>query len=837
MRPIAAFVTLALCASAFAQKNLTGTPEVRLALDRLNTVGSVLMIAAHPDDENTALLAYFARGRHLRTAYLALTRGEGGQNLIGAEQGDRLGLIRTDELLAARGVDGGEQYFTRAIDFGFSKTADETMRKWGRERILGDIVWNIRRFRPDVIVFRFSGTPRDGHGHHQTSAILGKEAFAAAADPAKFPEQLQQGVSVWQAKRMFFNVFAFTREQERETEQIPNRLEIDTGEYSPLLGYSYGEIAGISRSQHRSQGMGSSERKGSQKNSLVLVGGEAAAKDPFDGIDTSWKRLPGGAAVEAILTPAIRAFDPLDPARTIPALVKARPLAAAIDDPWARRKLAELDEAIALCAGLWVDASAEKYKVSPGGSVKIAVTAVNRSRAAATLKGVTFAGAVANPSLAVDAAVLAYNKPATYTATWTVAADQPYTQPYWLEQAPEGALYRIPRPAQLGLAMQDAVLEARFVVNIEGADLELRRPVQHRYVDRVTGEHVRPLLVVPPVSIDLAERAFVFVDDKPRRIEIPVKAHVANTGGDLKLELPAGWRAEPAAQSFRLAEDGEQKALAFTITPPAAETTGVLRAVATVGGREIAVGLDRIDYPHIPQRAVLPPATAELTRANVRTLARRVGYVMGPGDEVPPALRQMGVDVVLLTEEDLARGDLAKFDAIVTGVRAYNTRADLRANQQRLLEYVAAGGTMLVQYNVLEGGFMGGNPALLEKIGPYPIRVSRDRVTVEDGPMSLTNPQQLFLKSPNPVTERDFAGWVQERGLYFASQWDPKYETVFSTQDPGEPALTGGTLFTRYGKGAYIFSAYSWFRQLPAGVPGAWRIFANLISAGQTLKQ
>ncbi len=832
---VTALLLLASC--AFAQKNVTGTPEVRLALDRLNTVGSVLMIAAHPDDENTALLAYFARGRHLRTAYLALTRGEGGQNLIGSEQGDRLGLIRTDELLAARGVDGGEQYFTRAIDFGFSKTADETMKKWGRERILGDIVWNIRRYRPDVIVFRFSGTPRDGHGHHQTSAILGKEAFAAAADPAKFPEQLQQGVSVWQAKRMFFNVFAFTREQERETEQIPNRLEIDTGEYSPLLGYSYGEIAGISRSQHRSQGMGSSERKGSQKNSLILIGGEPAAKDLFDGIDTSWKRLPGGAAVEAILTPAIRAFDPLDPAKTIPALVKARPLIAAIDDPWARRKLTELDEAIALCAGLWVDASAEKYKVSPGGAVKIAVTAVNRSRAAATLKSVTFAGAVANPALALDAAVLAYNKPANYTATWTVAADQPYTQPYWLEQAPDGPLYRIPRPVQLGLAMQDAVLEARFVVSVDGADLELRRPVQHRYVDRVTGEHVRPLLVVPPVSIDLAERAFVFVDDKPRRVEIPVKAHLANASGDLKLELPAGWRAEPAAQSFRLIEDGEQKALAFTITPPAAETTGLLRAVATVGGREIAVGLDMIDYPHIPQRAVLPPATAQLTRANVRTLARRVGYVMGPGDEVPLALKQMGVDVVLLSEEDLARGDLAKFDAIITGVRAYNTRADLRANQQRLLEYVNAGGTMLVQYNVLEGGFMGGNPALLEKIGPYPIRISRDRVTVEDGPMSLTNPQQLFLKSPNPVAERDFEGWVQERGLYFASQWDPKYETVFSTQDPGEPALTGGTLFTRYGKGAYIFTAYSWFRQLPAGVPGAWRIFANLISAGQTLKQ
>jgi LmbE family N-acetylglucosaminyl deacetylase len=826
------FLVLLLALALPGQRNLSGTPEIKLALDRLNTLGSVLMIAAHPDDENTALIAYFARGRNLRTAYLALTRGEGGQNLIGSEQSDKLGIIRTEELLAARKLDGGEQYFTRFVDFGFSKTAAETLAKWGRDNVLRDMVFNIRRFRPDVIVLRFSGTPRDGHGHHQTSALIAREAFAAAADPARFPEQLAL-VQPWQTKRMMFNTFAFNREQEAEAAKLPNRLEIDTGEYSPLLGYSYGEIAGMSRSEHRSQGMGSSERKGSQRNILLNVAGDAATRDLFEGIDTSWKRVRGGAPIGEILAEATRTFEPMSPEKILPLLVRARPMIAAIADPWAKLKLAELDHTIALCAGLWVDASAETWFAVPGSSVKIQVTAINRSRASISLARVQFTGSGEPPVAAIEPAVLAYNRPLTFSASWKVPDTQPYSQPYWLRDAKQGAAYSIPEPELLGIARTPPVLQASFTLKIDGQEIEIARPVEHRYVDRVTGEHVRPFVIVPPVSVDIVERALMFVDDKSRRIEVPVKANAAGMSGELRLEVPAGWKAEPAVQPFQLTERGQQKALSFLITPPATASSGVMRAVAKVGGRDIAVGMDVIEYSHIPAIALFPEATAELVRADVRTLSKRIGYVMGAGDEVPDALRQMGVDVTMLSPEDLARADLSRFDAIVTGVRAYNTRSDLRANQQRLFDYVAAGGTMVVQYNVLEGGFMGGNPALLEKIGPHPIRVSRERVTVEDAPVTLLNPSLPFLKGPNPISAKDFQGWVQERGLYFASEWDPKYEPVLETRDPEEQPQRGGMLYLKHGKGVYIFSAYSWFRQLPAGVPGAWRIFANMISAGK----
>ncbi|MGH9628961.1 MAG: PIG-L family deacetylase, partial [Bryobacteraceae bacterium] len=378
MQVLRAVLASLLTVSALsAQPALAGATEIRLALERLNTLGSVLMIAAHPDDENTELLAYFARGRNLRTGYLSLTRGEGGQNLIGPEQGIALGLIRTQELLAARRIDGAEQFFTRAIDFGFSKTADETLSKWGRQEVLSDVVWVVRKFRPDVIVLRFSGTPRDGHGHHQASAILGKEAFFAAADPTRFPEQLKY-VKPWQAKRVVWNTFSFNREQEREAERLPNRLTVDTGAFNPVLGYSYTEIAGMSRSMHRSQGMGSPERRGSRKQFLTHVAGDPAKADLFDSISLRWDRLPGGAEAGAILSQAARSFLPEQPAKTIPHLLKARALIAAMPGELAALKLEELDRAIGLCAGIWLDASAATGTVTPGADLKISLNAVNR---------------------------------------------------------------------------------------------------------------------------------------------------------------------------------------------------------------------------------------------------------------------------------------------------------------------------------------------------------------------------------------------------------------------------------------------------------------------------
>jgi LmbE family N-acetylglucosaminyl deacetylase len=818
---------------AQAQRSLSGEIEIRQALERLNNLGSVMLIAAHPDDENTALLAYFARGKHLRTAYLSLTRGEGGQNLIGSDQSDELGIIRTQELLAARRIDGGEQFFTRAIDFGFTKTAVETFSKWPREKVLGDVVWSIRRFRPDVIVLRFSGTPRDGHGQHQVSAILGREAFTAAADPAKFPEQLALGVDVWQAKRLMYNVATFTAQQERDAAADKDRLEVDLGEYSPELGYSYGEIAGMSRSQHRSQGMGAAERKGSMKNFLVTLAGDRPSKDIFEGLNITWGRVKGGAAVGELLAQAPGQFVAAHPEQLIPLLARARALAAKIDDPLARRKLAELDDTIALCAAVSLDATSDKFQVAPGGGLRVRITVIARSPIPVALTGIRLTGVEGAPTVNVAPTVLVFNQPNQYTAAVTIPAEQPYSQPYWLEQPKDGMLYAVRDARKIGMPENRPVLEAHFRLKIAGEEIEVTRPVEHRYVDRVYGELMRPLAVGPPVALDLSLKPIVFPDTKPRRVDVPVRASTGAVAGELRLEVPAGWKVEPASRHFELAAVDEQTTVAFDVTPPAAEARGDLRVVAEVGGRKVTSNTEVIRYAHIPAQTLFPPAEVALVRAEIRTLAKKVGYVMGAGDEVPAALEQIGIDVTMLSATDLSRGDLSRFDAIVAGVRAFNTREDLRANYNRVFDYVQNGGTFVVQYNVLEGGFMGGNPKLLEHVGPYPITLSRDRVTVEETPVSFPNPASPLLHQPNEITARDFEGWVQERGLYFASEWDPKYQTVLESHDPGEQPMPGGELYVRYGKGAYIFTAYSWFRELPAGVPGAYRLFANLLSAGR----
>jgi hypothetical protein len=408
-----------------------------------------------------------------------------------------------------------------------------------------------------------------------------------------------------------------------------------------------------------------------------------------------------------------------------------------------------------------------------------------------------------------------------------------YSQPYWLVEPKDGALYRVPDPSMIGNPENPPVLEAHFRVKIAGEEIEISRPVEHRYIDHIYGEQLRPLAIVPAVGVELPVQALVFGSAAPRKIDVLVKANIAKASGEVDLEAPAGWRIEPATRRFDLASFDEQTTASFTITPPSADAQGEIRAVATVGERRISSRTEMIAYPHIPIQTLFPPSDAKLVRANIRTLSKNIGYIVGAGDEVPAALRQIDCDVTLLSPDDLVRADLSRYDAIVTGVRAFNTRPDLRANYQRLFDYAHNGGTVIVQYNVLEGGPFGGNPALLDHVGPYPIKVSRDRVTVEDVPVTFPNPQNPLLHSPNEITERDFDGWVQERGLYFANEWDPKYESVLESHDPGEQAMPGGMLYTKYGKGVYIFSAYSWFRELPAGVPGAFRIFANMLSAAK----
>lgn len=808
-----------------AQTPFSGTPAIEQSLKKLNVLGSVLLIAAHPDDENTAILAYYARGRHMRTGYLSLTRGEGGQNLIGPEQGDLLGLIRTHELLEARRIDGAEQFFTRAVDFGYSKTADETLAKWGRERILSDVVWVIRRFRPDVIILRFSGTPRDGHGQHQVSAILGKEAFFAAADASRFPEQLKF-VQPWKARRLLFNTFSFTREQQKEAEAMPGRIEVDTGAYNPVLGVSYSQIAGMSRSMHRSQGMGAAQRPGPSRNFLVPVVGDPPSKDAFDGIDTTWDRVPGGAEIGRILAEAARAFEPDHPDRSLPLLLKAHPLVAAIQDPWARSKLTGLNESIALCAGLWLDAQADRYDAVPGSTVEVKYTALNRSAFPMTLESVTLEGMGGDSRVDAHSAELKDNQPVNDSIKRAVPADQPYSQPFWLRQPKTGDTYTIDNQQLIGLPDDPPLLTLHFRIEAGGVAFDLVRPVRYRYIDRVEGEVTRALTVVPPVALNLPQNMVLFTNGAARKVGIEVRADVPKAAGKVRLALDPGWTAEPQSLGFEQAKAGEQQPLAFEIKPARGpDPPAHVRAVAEVGGREIADGMQIIWHPPLPPLTVFPPAVVKLVRADVRVTARKIGYVMGAGDEMPDAIRQLGCEVTLLAPSDLEQRDLSEFDAIVTGVRAYNVRADLRTNLPRLLDYVRNGGTLIDQYNVTDSN--------LVPMGPYPFTVSHARVSVEEAPVTFPNPGNPLLHAPNEITPKDFESWIQERGLYFASEWDKHYQPVLESHDPGEKPQAGGMLYTRYGKGVYIFSGYSWFRELPAGVPGAYRIFANMLSAGR----
>ena len=826
-------VLLSFLAPLTAQQNVPfpGAIEIEQSLAKLNNLGTVLMIAAHPDDEQTAVLAYFARGRHMRTAYLSLTRGEGGQNLIGSEQGPALGVIRTQELLAARKIDGAEQFFTRAIDFGFSKTAAETFQKWGHDRILSDVVWVVRRYRPDVMILVFSGTPADGHGQHQVSAILGKEAFDAAGDPGRFPEQLKY-VQPWHAKRLVranFNVALFRAALPPGTQlptfpQLPAAGVAETGAFNPVLGYSYQELATMSRSMHHSQGTGAVRRPGDGETTFGLVAGAPVSKDLFEGIDTTWNRLPGGAAVAPLIEQANRDFEMQHPEKSLPALTKARPLIAAMSDPLAKVKLAELDEAIALCSGLYVEAEARQPEVSPGATLSITTTVINRSPAPVMLDGGAAEG-IWNEPLTVKPSNLKYNEAVTFPFDKAVPANQPYSQPYWLAKPPAGDVYQVDDQMLIGLADTPPVAKMRVKLSVDGTPIEIARPVEYRYAPRAEGERVRLLAIVPPVAVDLPASIAMFPSVASRRVQVAVHANVAKASGELRLDLPPGWKAEPQTQSFKLDAAGEDGQLGFEVTPPSGDSTAKLKAVATVNGREIENGMETINYPHFPPQTLFPPSDVKAVRANIAISAHRVGYIMGAGDQMPDALRQMGIEVTLLSRSDLEQGDLSRFDAIVAGVRAYNVRSDLKANHSRLMDYVKNGGTYVVQYQTPEPGL---------NVGPYPITIpsgNQYRVTVEEAMVTFPHPDSRLLQMPNHIGPKDFEGWVQERALYIPTKWDEHYQTVLSSHDPGEEAMEGGELWTHYGKGVYIFTTYSWFRQLPAGVPGAFRLFANMLSA------
>jgi LmbE family N-acetylglucosaminyl deacetylase len=805
-------------ATAKIQPDIPDAATLQLLMKRLSVVGSALYIAAHPDDENTAVLSTLALGRLVRTAYLAVNRGEGGQNLIGPEQGELLGVIRTQELLAARSLDTAGQFFTRAIDFGFSKTPEESIRIWGKEEVLSDMVWVIRKFQPDVIILRFTSAG-GGHGHHTASAILGEEAFYAAADPAKFPNQLRY-VTPWKAKRIVWNRYNWRGNEPSDAEKS-SLIKLQVGDYNTLLGKSYSELAGISRSMHKSQGFGDSEDRGQITNYFEVVAGDPASNDFFEGVDLSWNRIPGSRDLKEVINQAITEFKPSDPSASIPKLIKAYTLIKKLkQDPLVVAKKEELAEVIRYCSGLWLEAISDDNSAVPGQNVQITVSALNRSSHSFSLESI---------NLSKDVSIqkqLPFNQAVSQKLDLNIPSNATYSQPYWLKEKAGKALAKVDDQQLIGRADSPPPYQAIFRIAIGGEVIEYSVPVLYRWVDPVEGERYRMFQIIPEVSIQLHQRVAVFSNGAPNQISMTLQAGIPNSSGTLKLNMPAGFKSDPESIQFQFAKKGDTADFKFHVTTINSAQSGDARAEVTLNEKTLSSGLTVIDYPHIPPQRVFPVARIKFVHLDLKRNGDSIGYVMGSGDQVPESLEEAGYKVTLLSDEQLNSGDYSGFDAIVVGIRAYNTRRALASAHQALLKYAEGGGTLVIQYNTLD-------ELMLQSPGPYPFQIGRDRVSVEDAPVTILDPAHPVLNIPNKITSADFEGWIQERGLYFPGQWDPKYQTPIASSDPGETAKAGGILYAKYGKGIFIYTSYSWFRELPAGVPGAYRLFVNLVSAHQ----
>jgi LmbE family N-acetylglucosaminyl deacetylase len=786
---------------ARAQMQQLNSAEIAHGIASLSVKGSVLYIAAHPDDENTRLLAYLAKEAKVRTAYLSLTRGDGGQNLIGNEQAELLGQIRTQELLAARKVDGAAQFFSSANDFGFSKTSEETFKIWGKEQILADAVWVIRKFRPDVIITRFPEDTRAGHGHHAASAIIAREAFVAAADAKRFPEQLKQGVSVWQAKRILWNTYNFGA----NNTTAPDQLKMDVGIYNPLLGKNYGEIAAISRTNHKSQGFGSTLQRGEAFEYFSHTAGEPAANSLFDGVAI----LLTNNEIVNLLQEIQQQFNMNKPSASLPNLIKLRKLAANEKD----FKHQLLDELILACTGFWAEAVTSQQNYAVGDEVPFTVNAIFRD------------GEIApkiNYLAAAQTIALQNNKLATVTHRLKATAGD-ITQPYYLLKNHPIGYYTIDKQSDVGYPENPNTLEAKLDIDVNGELINLSLPIRYKSTDPIKGEQYQPLVIAPKVTATLSDQAYLFVNNRPKAIEINLKSFTKNVTGEIVPVLPIGWKASPEKIEFKLAQKGDGQLVVFTITPNGNAANAQLSLKVNIQGETESKGLKTIRYDHIPNINLFPNATAKLAVADLKIGGKRIAYIDGAGDLVANALQQVGYEVTHLNTSQILLNDLSVYDAIVTGVRFFNVNEEAKNSYPKLMDYVKNGGVLLEQYNVNNG-------LKSNDFGPYPFKLVNKRVTEEDAKVTLLKPAHAALNYPNKITARDFDGWVQERGLYFVDDIDPKYETVLSMNDTGETANDGSLLIANYGKGKFVYTSLSFFRQLPAGVPGAYRLFSNLLS-------
>jgi len=878
-----AFLAALLPSSAPASEKIMHAGELAHALDRVGNTARVLYVAAHPDDENTRLLAYLANRRHVGVAYLSITRGGGGQNLIGTEQGELLDVIRTEELLAARGLDGAEQFFTRMRDFGYSKSPEETLAIWGREEALSDVVRVVRSFQPDVIVTRFDETPPN-HGHHIASAILAREAFEAAADPKRFPEQ---GLAPWRATRILHNVSTW------RGPPPPGAMPLDVGHYDPRLGLDLGELAAISRSQHKSQGFGAKGERGELLEHFAFVAGSKPERDPLEGVPTGWARFgPAGAKVDAALGAAAALLDRDQPARAVPALLEVRKALAALP-PSSRRDegIQRLDRVIRGAAGIFVRATAAKPTAVPGAEVEVQVEVLARGggslgrnvadagsgggddvtgvrsadgsghvRSAGgreiegsrdvggldvaagggdkvgdadgygvTLRRIRFAdGTTLEPKEALEP-----GRKLLVDHRLRLAKDAAITVPYWLwAQASDGS-YAVEEQRLIGAPRGPAAQLVDVELALAGEEYQIQVPLVHTWTDRVHGERIRPFVVVPPATVTPTREAVILKNGAPGQVALRVRAGQDRLVAKVRLPLPAGWSASPSVQEVELAKAGEERIVHFQVKAKAGAAPLEIRPVVEAFGKRWSYREDEIDYPHIPVQLVLQPASLRLVPVELQLPEGLIGYVEGSGDSIAEDLLHVGARVERIDDETLRAGDLGRFDSIVIGIRAYNMRPAVLAAHQRLMRYVEEGGVVVAQYVTVNRWAL--IEALRDRwldtgVGPFPLELGAGRVTDQSAEMIFLQPESPLLHEPNRIVAEDFRGWVQERGLYFGKKWDERYQPLFRVADPGEDPQDGSTLVAHHGKGRYVYTGLAFFRQLRAGVPGAYRLFSNLVT-------
>ncbi len=805
-----------------------GESPIRHDLETFRTVATVLHVGAHPDDENTQLISAFSRGRGYRTGYLSITRGDGGQNESGPEFGEKLGVARTQELLAARQLDGGRQFFTRAIDFGFTKSPEETLRFWDHDAVLGDVVRVIRQFRPDVIITRFPIPPGSGgHGQHTASAMLAVEAFKLAADPKAYPEQIAQGLAPWQAKRIGWNAWGDIKPLNGPV------IQFDTGGVDPVTSEPFATMANRSRSMHKTQGLGLFAARtggpGPNQQTFMLLAGDAPASDLMDGVDTTWAREPGGAALIPLIDDAIAKFNAADPAASVPGLLAIRAQLAKIPvDPVVQEKARDLDRIIQACLGLTVETSVSHAEVIPGEKLALHHEVTLTAPIAVRWRTVRY------PNGKDEIRVYADLKPgetAERDTAQTLPAATKVSQPYWLQKAGTPGLFTVSDPALIGSPENPPVFPVEFVFEIQGQTFTVPdEPVQF-VAGASLAQARRRLTVIPPVSLGFTHDLELLAPGASKAVTVEVTTARAQTAGLLHLEAPAGWTVAPEKAPFNLARAGDKTAVSFQVTAPTQPGTATLAASAVAGGVLCRTERFDITYPHIPVQVLQSPADVKLVALDVQTRGKRVGYLPGAGDSTAESLGQLGYEVTTLTGADLTAEKLAGLDAVVIGVRAFNERADLAAALPALFAWVESGGTVIAQYNRpdrLKAATLG--PYALSIEGPAPAL----RVTDETAPVTFLAPDHPVLNTPNKITAADFEGWVQERGAYFPSKWDEEhYTAILAMSDPGEAPLQSSLLVAHHGKGWFVYTGLAFFRQLPAGVPGAQRLFANLVSLGK----